>query len=168
MYRLISIVQICVMFVRRYWIVAASGTLSLLFRFVYACMSVVSADWQNFQTARAKQRILALIPPCIGPVQKYLQNTYDKGISIGYKGFEESDTLWMSNNINNNDIWLSNDISTNTVWLSNSIGATISSQVLTVTVQASFAANVEQFNAMKADLNVIRLSGTRLNIKIAQ
>ena len=168
MYRLISIVQICVMFVRRYWIVTASGTLSLLFRFVYACMSVVSSDWQNFQTARAKQRILALIPPCIGPVQKYVQNTYDSGITIGYKSFEENDALWITNNINLNNLWLTNDISTNGVWLDTSVTGSITSQTLTVIVPASFAANVEQFNAMKADLNVIRLSGTRLNIQIAQ
>ena len=88
--------------------------------------------------------------------------------TTGYKSFEENDALWITNNINLNNLWLTNDISTNGVWLDTSVTGSITSQTLTVIVPASFAANVEQFNAMKADLNVIRLSGTRLNIQIAQ
>lgn len=164
MFREISIRKLTMLYCRQYWAVTKSLTLSVMYRFVYCCLTPLHIPLTDFLAYRLRAKLMAVIPWTYGSAQKYFQNNYASEIYFDYKGGD--DTVWLSDSILDNEVWLTSDPIAEGVFLSSSEQGIIGIHVLIVWIPQSLADDPVMYPQFIADLNTLILTGITYKIKI--
>lgn len=162
MFRETDIRKLTMLYLRQYWSVTKSLTLSVAYRLVYCSLTPLHTPLADLFAFRLKQKLLALVPWTYGSALKYLRDYYSEQIDFEYLGANE--TVWLAPDVNSNEVWLTYSIE-NPVFItptSESIGGI---NVLVVWVPRSLLDDPALYDQFIADLNTLILQGITYTIK---
>lgn len=164
MFREIDIRKLTMLFMRQYWSITASLTLSVAYKLVYCCLTPLKTPLANFVAFRAKQKLLAMMPWTYGSAVKYLQDTYSSDIQFEYLG--ANNTVWLATDDASNQVWLTYDTSVAPTFLPSTVTSVNGINILVINVPQSLADDSALYAQFIADLNTLILDGITYKINV--
>ena len=162
MFRETDIRKLTMLYLRQYWSVTKSLTLSVAYRLVYCSLTPLHTPLADLFAFRLKQKLLALIPWTYGSALKYLRDHYSEQIDFEYLGANE--TVWLAPDDASNDVWLTSTTA-DPVYLTPNLESVSGINILIIRVPQSLMDDSALYSQFLADLNTLILDGITYKIK---
>lgn len=166
-FKFIDLKNVLLLFNRQYWTINASGNLSILYSFLYACIYPLQTHIQSFLVSRLHSYNLAGVKFNYGEATAFLNYWYDNvNNSIYFNVLNFSNTLFISAESKPTEyVYIFNQASGNYVYINTKTQEFFDSDILICNIPLSLYNDPINYPNFIADLNTIILSGITYTIK---